>query len=129
MTHLHLSKLKGRLSFKVCPDVEKVALVRKRATNDSAESTFSSFTHQLVTYNTIDLHTAAGTADMKCNDYYFQPTTKKHIKEKVNHGMMFCINPNLRDAIMKTAMEEAPRVKKENIQDLENQQQARRDKE
>ena len=94
VTHWHLSKLKGRLSFKECPDVEKAALVRKRATNNSAESAFSSFTHQLVTYNTIDLHTAAGTAEMNRNDYYFQPTTKKHIKEKVDHRMMFGINFN-----------------------------------
>ena len=89
-----MSKIDGRLSFKVCKDDEKATLVGKRATNDSTESSFSSFTQQLVTYNMIDLHTAGGTAEMKCNRYLFRLLTTKEIKEKVKHGMMFwiCLN-------------------------------------
>ena len=59
------------LPVKVCKDKEKAALVGKRATNDSAESSFFSFTQQLVTYNMIDLHAAGGTSDAKQNCYLF----------------------------------------------------------
>ena len=129
VTRWYLSKLDGRLSFQECDDDQKAALVGKRATNDSAESSFSSFTQQLVTYNMIDLHAAGGTSDAKRNRYLFRPSTRKEIKDKVEDGMMFNIPSNLRQAIIKTAIEEAPRIQRENIEALEKQSQTRKDKE
>ena len=67
----YLSKHNGRLSFEECDDDQKTELVGKRATNNSAESSFSFFTQQLVTYNMIDLHAAGGTSDVKRNRYLF----------------------------------------------------------
>ena len=65
VTRWYLSKIDGRLSFKKSTDKEKTALVGKRATNNSAESSFLSFTQQLVTYNMIDFHAAGGCSDAK----------------------------------------------------------------
>ena len=129
VTCWYLSKIDGRLSFRVSKDEEKTALVGKRATNNSAESSFSSFTQQLVTYNMIDLHIAGITFDAKKICYFFLLLTRKEIKDKVKDGMMLTIPFNVRIAIIQTAIEEAPWIRLENIKDLEKQSQTRKDKE
>merc|ERR1712032_258621 len=113
VTRWHLTvHPEGRLSFNHCSVEEKKALVGKRATNDSAESAFSSFTDQLK-YDMIDFCAAAGISDIKRNGYVNRPSTPKEIKgNKI--GMMLCIPQNLRRAIVQTAMEGAPRVRKKN---------------
>ena len=48
VTWEHLTELKGKRSFGECSTEEKDALVGKRATNDVTESSFLSFTEQLI---------------------------------------------------------------------------------
>ena len=67
----YLSKNDGCLSFKVSTNKEKAALVGKRATNNSAESSFLSFTQQLVAYNMINFHAVGGYSNAKQNCYLF----------------------------------------------------------
>ena len=69
VTRFYLSAIGGRLSWDVVTDKEKRALVEKRATNDSAESAFSSFTEMLNNYQMIDMFAASGTSDIRINGY------------------------------------------------------------
>ena len=91
VTRWYLSKFDGRLSFKVYKNDEKATLVGKNSTNDLVESSFSSFTQQLVTYKMIDLHAVGGTSDAKRNRYLFRPSTRKEINDKVKNRIMFTI--------------------------------------
>ena len=92
---IFLTAIRGRLSWDVVTDKEKHALVKKRATNDSAESTFSSFTEMLNNYQMIDMFAASGTSDIRINGYTRQPSTGKELKEKKIPGLMFQIPDNL----------------------------------
>ena len=69
VTRHYVSAIGGRLSWDVVTAKEKHALVKKRATNDSAESAFSSFTEMLNNYQMIDMFAASGTSDIRINGY------------------------------------------------------------
>ena len=115
----------------MCCDTEKRALVKKRATNDSAESCFSSFTEMLNNYQMIDLFAVSEISNMKVNGYMRQPSTGKEIKERKEPALMLCIPDNFREALILTAIETVPevRVRKNNKQALKKQQERRQQKE
>ena len=102
----------------MCGDAEKHPLVRKRATNDSTESCFSSFTEMLNNYQMIDLFATLGTSNIKVNGYMSRPSTGKELKEGNEPGLMFCIPDNLREASILTTVKMAPGVRKKNKQAL-----------
>ena len=66
-TSLFMSYLKGEMSWDICSDEVKQALLGEMAVNDLAESSFAGVTAMIQVYGRIDLNAAAAISDMNRN--------------------------------------------------------------
>jgi hypothetical protein len=98
-----------------------------RATNDEAESVLGGATANIQRYGPISLSGAGALGDLKQNAFVHQPTKSKNSMKAL--GKFHQFHPSLQEAIVLTAMSDAPDTQKQNNDDLERQATARRIKE
>jgi hypothetical protein len=98
-----------------------------RATNDEAESVPGGATANIQRYGHISLSGAGAVGDMRCNAFIHRPTKSKNSVKPI--GKFHQFDPSLQEAIILTAMTDAPATRKQNNDDLERQATARQIKE
>lgn len=125
-TNKYLSSSGSEFSWKHCSEERKQALLGTTATNDQAESTLGGCTSQIQRFGRIALSGAAAVSDMSRNGFFHRPTGTKG--DKKPRGIFHEFDDDLRHAIVKVAMRDAPATRERNNNDLELQAKARRKK-
>jgi hypothetical protein len=122
-TYKYLSISRSEYSWSHCGEVKKNALLGNAATNDKAESTLGGTTTNIQRFGRIALSSAGAVSDMKRNAFLKR-------QDAGNPGGLFHQFPHeLREAIVRVAMKDAPATKHRNNEDLALQAKARRAKE
>ena len=126
-THKYLSRFKKNYSYVHASNERKLAFLGKKATNDEAESALGGATAQIQRYGRIGLSHAAAVSDLKRNAFFHRLTNSK--KEDKPLGIFHQFDQRLQEAIILTAMRDAPAAHKINREALDQQAAARHAKE
>ncbi len=118
---------KSELSHCYSTEERKQSLIGIRATNDEAERVLGGATANIQRYGRISLLWAGAVGDMKQNAFLYWPTKSENSVKPL--GKFHQFDPSLQEAIIITAMTDAPATQKQNNDDLERQAKARRIKE
>ena len=117
-------------SWNHCGEEKKKALLGNTATNDEAESTLGGTTANIQRFGRIALSSAGAVSDMKRNAFLQRDTIPTKKNPTVNQSGLFHQFPHeLRQAIVRVAMKDAPATKLRNNKDLALQAKARPAKE
>ena len=129
-TYKYLSISGSEYSWNHCGEEKKKALLGNTATNDEAESTLGGTTANIQRFGRIALSSAGAVSDMKRNAFLQRDTIPTKKNPTVNQSGLFHQFPHeLRQAIVRVAMKDAPVTKLRNNEDLALQAKARRAKE
>ena len=129
-TYKYLSISGSEYSWNHCGEEKKKALLGNTATNDEAESTLGGTTANIQRFGRIALSSAGAVSDMKRNAFLQRDTIPTKKNPTVNQSGLFHQFPHeLRQAIVRVAMKDAPVTKLRNNEDLALQTKARRAKE
>jgi hypothetical protein len=126
-TYKYLSVSKSEFSHHYSMEERKQSLIGIRATNDGPESVFGGATANIQRYGRISLSGAGSVGDMKQNAFLYQPTKSENSVKPLRKFHQFDLS--LQEAIILTAITDAPATQKQNNDDLERQAKARRIKE
>ena len=94
-------------------------MIREMATNDIAESSFAGVSSHIQKFSSIDISSAPVVSDMQCNKFF------KHTGED-NIGLFHKFPAGICMALVKVAMEDAPRTTETNNELLNRQCKAKR---
>ena len=108
-------------------DSRKSALVGVTATNDEAESALGGITSNVQKYGRINLSSAGAVSDTKRNK--FLNRGKSSGKGKTAPGLFHELDEEIREAIIRVALEDAPETRRQHSDELESHREARRIKE
>jgi hypothetical protein len=114
-TYKYTSMSKSDHSYKHCSEERKRALLGKRATNDKAKSALGGATANIQRYGRINISSAGAMSDVNQNKFLqqeFQPQRKKSATQ--SQGMLFEFINVVQEAIVWTAMIDAPSTRKTN---------------
>ena len=99
------------------------------ATNDNAESALGGATHQLQKFGRIGINRAAAINDLRRNNWLSRGTEGEKTKQKQKKGLFWLLPQEVQDAIIQSAIEDAPDQRKRNNEELEAQRKAKEQKE
>ena len=119
-SYKHLSSSRSSFSYVHCPDEIKEEMLGKMATNDLAESSFGTVTNQMQRFSRIDIAGAAAVSDLQRNQFL------NRVGEK---GIFHNFSDEIQISLVLTAMEDAPRTRRENRSLLNRQCKAKQMKE
>ena len=127
-TYKYLSESQSECCWACCSEHRKNALLGNKATNEEAESTLGGATAQLQKFGRIGLASMAAVSAMKRNGFFHRQGLSKKDKKK-KEGVFIEIDSDLRDAIIKMAIEDAPQQRVMNNKALEKMIKVRQEKE
>ena len=138
-TYKYLSISNSEFSFKHCPEDVKEVMLGKMASNDLAESSFAGVTAQVQCYGRVGMSAAAAVSDVSRNGFLHRgvikkeikrPTTRKKTKAKERkRGLYHGLPKELQITLFMMCMEDAPKTRKSNNNDLNRARQWRAQKE
>ena len=118
-SYKYLSSSGSPFSYNHCPEDIKNKMIGKMATNDLAESSFGGLTSQIQKYSRIGIPGAAAITDAKRNKFF---------DRRGKTGIFHNFPEGIRIALVKVAMEDAPRTRNANNLLLSKQREAKREK-
>ena len=119
-SYKYLSSSRSSFSYVHCPDEIKEEMLGKMATNDLAESSFGTVTNQMQRFSRIDIAGAAAVSDLQRTQFL------NRVGEK---GIFHNFSDEIQISLVLTAMEDAPRTRRENRSLLNRQCKAKQMKE
>lgn len=108
-------------------DSQKKALVGVTATNDEAESALGGITSNVQKYGRICLSSAGAVSDTKRNKFLNRGTASGAGMSRP--GLFHELDEDIREAIIRVALEDAPETRRQHRDELESHREARRIKE
>ena len=99
------------------------------ATNDNAESALGGATYQLQQFGRIGIKHFAAINDLRRNNWLNRGTEGEKTKKKQKKGLFWLLPQEVQDAIIQSAIEDAPEQRKRNNEELEAQRKAKKAKE
>ena len=118
-SYKYLTSSGSLFSFTYCPEEIRKDMIGKWATNDIAESCFGGVTSHIQRYSRINISNAAAVSDMQRNKF-FKRTGGDNV------GLFHGLPEGTRMALVKVAMEDAPKTTEINNVLLNRQREAKR---